>query len=120
MSNEVVKKEERGATKEETTHQLSVLLQKVIGMDDGQDLTKEQKDELLSQRRQISEYIHEDKKRSSFDNRFHLIAALVFVLLFSGLVLWQKPDVFEQVLALVVGLFGGGAGGYALGRRSVD
>jgi hypothetical protein len=119
MPNEIVKTKEENNVREVTSQQqLSVLLQKVIGSGEQDSLTEEQKTELLAQRRQISEYIHEDKRRASSDERFRLVSLMLFVFLFSGLVLLFKPDSFEQVLALVIGLFGGGAGGYALGRAA--
>lgn len=102
--------------KKETEQQLSILLQKVIGNDNTPSLNESQISEVLSRRSQISEYIHEDRKRESYDSKFILIGIFLFILIFSGLVLWKKPDIFSQVLSLIVGLLGGGAGGYGIGK----
>jgi len=98
-----------------TERELSILLQKAIG-GDTPNLSEKQVDEVLSQRRKIAEFVHEDRQRDSYDMKFYLIGILLFVLLFSGLVLWKKPDVFSEVLSLIVGLFGGGVGGYGIGK----
>lgn len=116
MPDEIVAtKPNNGVTTQEQT--LSVLLQKVIGQDSSPDLTKEQVDEVLSQQRQVKEYIHEDRKRESYDSKFYLITILAFILIFSGIVLWKYPDAFSEVLSLLVGLFGGAFGGYGLGTK---
>ena len=77
MPNEVVnhKHPERQGGEEES-HELSVLLQKVIGVDSGAELTPEQRDEILSQRRQITEFIHEDKQQDSYDKKFYLVVII--------------------------------------------
>jgi hypothetical protein len=118
MSNE----EKKGVmttphTKEENTQEMSILMQKVLGTDRTPDFTKEQVDELLSQKREITGYIHDDKKRDSWDSKFYLVILLTFVLLFSCLVLWKKPDLFNEVLSFLTGAFGGGLGGYGLGSK---
>lgn len=100
------------SSKEETSQQLSILLQKVIGSDTAPNFTEEQTNEILSQRRKITEYVHEDRKRESYDSKFYLVSIALFVLLFSALVLNYYPEVFPEVLSLVVGLFGG----YAIGK----
>jgi hypothetical protein len=112
--------EERGLTtsvREENSQELSILLQKVLGADNTPDFTKEQVDELLSQKREITGYIHEDKKRYSSDNKLYFLGIFIFILLFSGLVLWKKPESFGEVLSFIAGLFGGGLGGYGLGSK---
>ena len=103
--------------REESTQELSILMQKVLGTDSTPDFTKEQVDELLSQKRETTGFIHADKKRDSYDNKFYLVVVCLFVIAFSALVLKYYPEVFSQVLSLVVGLFGGGAGGYAVGKN---
>lgn len=102
--------------REENSQELSILMQKVLGTDSTPDFTKEQVDELLSQKRETTGYIHADKKRESFDNKFFLVVICLFIFAFSALVLKYYPEVFSQVLSLIVGLFGGGAGGYAVGK----
>lgn len=101
---------------EETSQQLSILLQKITGAENTQVFTEEQTNEILSQRRKITEYVHEDRKRDSYDGKFYLVVVVLFVFAFSALVLHLYPEVFSQVLGLVIGLFGGGAGGYAIGK----
>lgn len=96
---------------------MSILMQKVLGADNTPDFTKEQVDELLSQKRQITGYVHDDKKRDSWDNKFYLVIVLIFVLIFSCLVLWKKPELFNETLSFLAGTFGGGLGGYGLASR---
>lgn len=101
---------------EETSQQLSILLQKITGTDNPPVFTEEQTNEILSQRRKITEYIHEDRKKDSYDSKFYLVVIVLFVFAFSALVLHKYPEIFSQVLSLVIGLFGGGASGYAIGK----
>lgn len=103
---------------QETQQEISILLQKIMGQDNVPSLSDAQISELLAQRREIANYIHEDKKRESYDAKFLFVGVLTFVLIFSALVLWKKPDVFSEVLSLIVGLLGGGAGGYTFGKWS--
>ncbi len=103
-------------TTEETSQQLSILLQKITGDGNVSNFTVEQTNEILSQRRKITEYVHEDRKRESYDAKFYLIVIVVFVFFFSALVLKFYPEVFPQVLSLVIGLFGGGGVGYSIGK----
>ncbi len=103
--------------REENSHEMSILLQKVLGADNTPNFTKEQVDELLSQKREITGYIHEDKKRESRDSKFYLLVVLIFVILFSGLVMWKKPDLFSEVLSFLTGAFGGGLGGYGIAQK---
>ncbi len=70
--------------------------------------------EMLSQRRQINEFINTDKARDSYDKKYYLTAGLIFILLISGLVIFTYPEYFTQVLALIIG----GFGGFGLGRAS--
>lgn len=113
--NAVEKVEEKVEKRDEVSQQFNVLLQKMIG-ENSPNFTKEQVDEILSQRREIAGYIHKDRKTESYDGKFYLIVIISFILIFSGLVLWAKPDIFSQVLSLIVGLFGGGIGGYGFGK----
>lgn len=99
---------------EENSHELSILLQKVLGADNNPNFTKEQVDELLSQKRETTGYIHKDKIRDSWDSKFYLITILTFILIFSSLILYKKPDLFNEVLSFLAGIFGGGLGGYGL------
>lgn len=116
MPNEIIEHTEpNGVTTQEQT--LSILLQKAMGQDTSPDLTKEQVDEVLSQQRQVKEYIHRDRERESFDSKFYLISILVFILIFAGAVLWKYPDFFPEVLSLLIGLFGGAFGGYGFGKK---
>ena len=101
----------------ENTQELSVLLSKALGTDNTPEFTKEQVDELLSQKSKITDYIHEDRKQESWDNKFYLVIVVVFILLFSGLVLWKNPALFNEVLYFLAGLFGGGLGGYGLANK---
>lgn len=101
----------------EDSHELSFLLQRVLGADNTPNFTEKQVDELLAQKREIAGFIHNDKKRESDDERFYLMVTLLFVVLFSGLVLWREPDLFKEVLTFLAGLFGGGLGGYGLASR---
>ena len=68
--------------------------------------------EMLAQRRQINEFISDDKKRGSWDQKYYLTVGLVFILLISGLLLLTRPEYFTQVLSLIIG----GFGGFGLGR----
>lgn len=101
----------------ETTHELSILMQRVLGTDNSPDFTSEQVDELLSQKRQVNEFVHEDKKRDSADAKFYMVVILVFILLFTALILWRRPDYFGEVLSFLAGLFGGSLGGYGWSSR---
>lgn len=103
--------------REENSHEMSILLQKVLGADNTPNFTEKQVDELLAQKREITGFIHEDKKRESRDGKFYLTSVLAFILLFSGLVMWKKPDLFSEVLSFLVGVFGGSLGGYGLASR---
>ncbi len=100
--------------REENSQELSILMQKILGTDSTPDFTKEQVDELLSQKRETTGYIHADKIRESSDNRFFLVIICIFVFLFSALVLIYYPEAFSEVLSLIVGLFGGY--GYGVGK----
>lgn len=111
-------KENKPAVRQEVSQELSILLQKVLGADNTPNFTKEQVDELLSQKREITKFIHEDKKSESRDGKFYLIIILAFILLFSGLVLWKKPELFSEVLSFLTGALGGGLGGYGLASKN--
>ena len=71
--------------REERSHELSILLQKVLGTDNSPDFTKEQIDELLSQKREITGYVHKDKIQESWDSKFYLVIILLFILILSNL-----------------------------------
>lgn len=103
--------------REEKSSEMSILLEKVLGSDNTPNFTKEQVDELLSQKREITGFIHNDKQQESWDSKFCFIVVLAFILIFSVLILWKKPDLFNEVLSFLAGLFGGGLGGYGLGSR---
>jgi len=107
--------ENKGTVVSESETTLQMLLQKVVG---GNTFTptERQVDEVLSQRRQVIGYIHDDKKTDSYDSKFYLVVVLIFILVFSGLVLWFKSDLFPEVLSFLAGLFGGGIGGYGFGK----
>lgn len=105
------------SVREENSHEISLLMQRVLGQDNTPDFTPEQIDELLSQKREITGFIHEDKKRDSWDGKFYLVIILCFILAFSALVLSKEPDLFGEVLSFLAGLFGGGLGGYGLATR---
>jgi polyferredoxin len=70
-------------------------------------------DEILSQRRQINEFINKDKERDSWDRKYYLTVGLIFILIISCLVIFTYPEYFTQVLSLIIGGFGGfGLGTY--------
>ena len=72
--------------------------------------------EMLSQRRQINEFISEDKKRGSYDKKYFLTAGLIFIVVISSIVIFTHPEYFTQVLALIIGGFGGFGFGQAYKR----
>src|SRR5687768_2176477 len=88
----------------ETNHTLTLLAQKVLGTDNTPPMTSEQMDKLIDQRGKIIDYVHKDKKRDSFDAKFYLIAVLVFIVIFAGLVMWKLPEYFGEVLSFLAGL----------------
>lgn len=110
--NELASSSQSQNVKNAQEHTLTLLLQKIAGEDGASDLSESQVNEVLAQRRQVTDYIHKDRERESFDLKFYLVIILVFILIFSGGVLWRKPDAFSEVLSLLIGLFGGGFGGY--------
>ena len=57
-----------------------------------------------------------EENQASYDGKFYLVVVCVFIIVFSALVLKYYPEVFSQVLSLIIGLFGGGAVGYAIGK----
>jgi len=103
--------------REENSQEMSILLQKVLGNENVPEFTKEQVDEILSQKREITNFIHEDKKRESGDNKFYLVVVLIFICIFAGGVLFNEPEYFDVVLSFLAGIFGGGLGGYGLGLK---
>ena len=105
--------------REENSQQLSILLQKAIGVESAPNFTEQQVDELLSQRREIAGYVQADKKRDSMDSKIYFIGILVFILIFSGFILYKDPNMFPSVLSFLAGLFGGGVGGYGWAKSKV-
>ena len=81
-----------------------------------QDLpvTEEHISEMLSQRRQVNEFVNEGKKRDSYDQRYCLTIGLLFIVVISALIIFTHPEYFTQVLSLIIG----GFGGFGLGRAS--
>ena len=104
--------------REENSQEMSILLQKIFGSDNTPNFTKEQVDELLAQKREVTGYIHKDKIQESKDNKFYFVAIILFILIFSGGVLWKHPDLFNMVLGFLAGLFGGSLGGYGFASKN--
>lgn len=94
-----------------STEQLQMLMASLSGQQD-LPVNEEHITEILAQRRQINEFINKDKERVSWDGRYYLTAGLIFILLISALVILTHPEYFTQVLALIIG----GFGGFGLGR----
>ena len=59
-----------------TEQEVSLLLQKIIGQDNTPPLNETQVSEVLAQRRQIADFVHQDRKRESYDSKFILLAVL--------------------------------------------
>ncbi len=89
-----------------STEKLQMLMASLSG---GQDLpvNEDHVTEMLSQRRQINEFINKDKGRDSKDRKYFLTAGLIFILLISALIIFTRPEYFTQVLSLIIGGFGG-------------
>lgn len=102
----------------ETSHEFSILMQRVLNADNSPDFTSEQIDELLAQKRQVNEFVHEDKKRESENSKFFLTVVLLFILIFSAMIVWKLPEYFGEVLSFLAGLFGGTLGGYGWSSRN--
>ena len=117
MPEQLSQNPDRGAD-EVSTQQLSVLVQRAMGLENAPKFTESQIDEVLSQRRQVFDHIHSDNQRDSWDSKFYLIVILVFILIFAGAVLNWKPDLFSQVLSFLAGIFGGGLGGYGYALKN--
>ncbi len=96
-----------------TTEALQILM---ANLSNQQNLpvTEDHVAEMLSQRRQINEFINKDNGRKSWDQKYYLTSGLLFILMISGLVIFTKPEYFTQVLALIIG----GFGGFGLGRAT--
>jgi len=88
------------------------MLMASMGNQQNLPVTAEHVTEMLSQRRQINEFINQDKGRNSWDQKYYLTAGLIFILGISALVIYTHPEYFTQVLALIIG----GFGGFGLGR----
>ncbi len=75
------------------------------------NVTSEHLDEILAQRKQVNEFVHEDKKEELAHQRFILRWSLISILVMSVLILWKAPEYFTQVItALIAGLGGFGIG----------
>lgn len=96
-----------------TTETLQMLMAS-LGNQPNLPITEVHVSEMLAQRRQINEFISDDKKRGSWDQKYYLTIGLVFILIISGLVIFTHPEYFTQVLSLIIG----GFGGFGLGRAS--
>ena len=94
-----------------STENLQMLLAQ-LGNQGSLPVTEEHVAEMLAQRRQINEFINEDKRRSSYDQKYYLTGGLIFVLLISALTIFTHPEYFTQVLSLIIG----GFGGFGLGK----
>lgn len=89
-----------------STENLQMLMAS-LGNQQNLPVNEEHVTEMLSQRRQINEYINNDKARDSYDKKYYLTAGLIFILTISCLVIFTHPEYFTQVLALIIGGFGG-------------
>ncbi|MDQ5953199.1 MAG: hypothetical protein QG551_427 [Patescibacteria group bacterium] len=99
----------------ERSDNMSMLLQKVIGTDSFNP-TEQQVDEVLSQRRQVLSYVHEDRKQESTDKKFYFTLTLVATTVIILLVLFFAKEYLTQVLSLIIG----GLGGYGIGKTQKD
>lgn len=90
---------------------LSVLMRGMVG-ENAFVPTERQVDEMLAQRREVHNFIHEDKKMESKDNRFYFGWTILVCLLIVMFVLFFAKEFLTQVLSLIVGAFGG----YGFGR----
>lgn len=96
--------------------ELKMMFQRIFDSNDGFDLTERQIDEALSQRREVNSYIH--KERMQKHTRFEMsskyqIYYFLAILVFSGIVMFYKPEYFTEVLYALFGFLGG----YGLGRH---
>lgn len=96
-----------GTTNSPVTTESLQMLMASLGNQQNLPVNVEHVTEMLSQRRQINEFINEDKKRNSWDQRYYLTAGLMFILVISALIIFTYPEYFTQVLALIIGGFGG-------------
>lgn len=96
-----------------TTEALQILMTNLTNQQN-LPVTEDHVAEMLSQRRQINEYINKDNGRKSWDQKYYLTVGLSFILIISGLVIFTKPEYFTQVLSLIIG----GFGGFGLGRAT--
>ncbi len=94
-----------------TTESLQMLMAN-LGSQQNLPVTEEHVSEMLSQRRQINEFVSKDKERTSWDEKYYLTVGLLFILIISALVIFTHPEYFTQVLSLIIG----GFGGFGLGR----
>ncbi len=103
----VEKTSDKSTTSQSMTTESLQMLMANIGNAQNVPITEEHVSEVLSQRRQINEFINKDKERSSYDQKYFLTVGLIFILLISGLVIWTYPEYLSQVLSLIMGGFGG-------------
>ncbi|GAB4147198.1 MAG: hypothetical protein OHK0017_08650 [Patescibacteria group bacterium] len=94
-------------------------------IDTSTPLTTEQITMVIEQNSKVYEYIHQERmkeleeaKVQSFDRRYGLSALLIFLAILAMGTLYFRSEYFDQVMALIIGLLGGGAGGYAFGKSS--
>ncbi|MDP3764402.1 MAG: hypothetical protein Q8Q95_02155 [bacterium] len=105
-NKKIVNERPQGTLVSEKESSMQILLQKVLG-DGSFSPNEKQVDEILSQRREISGYIHKDRKRDSSDNKFYFFCALLACIAIIVLVLFFAKEFLTQVLSLIIGAFGG-------------
>ncbi len=91
---------------------MTILMEKVMG-DTSFTPTETQVDEILSQKSKVIDYIHEDKKLESSDNRFYFLAVIIF----SGIIILSVLFFAKENLTQIVSLIIGGLGGYGIGKN---
>lgn len=96
----------------EEQNTLSIIANRIMG-GEMNDLDKDQIDNLIKQRGQVYEYIHNDRTQESYDNKYYFTGIVVAMLLIVGAVIWQVPEFTTEVLALLIGL----VGGYGFGKQ---
>lgn len=111
----IVEQEPRATLVSEKETSFSVMLQKVLG-ENSFSPTEKQVDEILSQRRKVYDYIHDDKKTDSYDKKFYFIGALIGSLVVTILVLFFAKEFLTQIISLIIGAFGG----YGIGKAQND
>lgn len=96
---------------------LSMLIQS-IGLDNENTpkLSEEQVTKLLNQKDKTLDYIHADKKQSSYDEKYYFTFTIGLLFVIFLLVIIKKPDYLSQLLGIVSGFIGGTGLGYKLGK----